>query len=440
MTTEQSKKRRDQFCVKQFHTEWLQSRGFASVFRSPINLHTSIQTALIVIDSGFNAQAMKAAGKIMAFADLTTGNIAATSEGALSESDLKPFAGDPLNHGSVVLAGGNGFTGLSDLMPDSPFILIRAFGTENKLIRTEWQGGTIVRPGWTEAYRWAVEFCRQHNMSSVANCSFGGFAHAMDGTGWEARQLAMETGAGKPGHIVVSATGPGDAAGLHASWSQAAGEMKTVTAEQKCSSSYNLWSAEPPTARTSDFARFAAWKLHVFRDGKLIEKHDAANIPNNLWNQRKQLKLIIEGAGHIQFVLTRDKQPHWEKSISRLQQRFDCWVESGDAMFRDHIDPVAISEPAIFPHVLAVGFDHCNYSPDQMQPNGKPDILLTGDRQTPISFRTPVISASVARLFNSGQHHLDLEGVKAILGKSGSGTAGTFWQRDLRSIGRRQGH
>lgn len=429
MSSEQNRRKRDQFCVKQFHDEWFQLTGSPGVFRSAIDVNKPRETALIVIDSGFSFEAMKEAGRIIAYADLTNGKICAGNP-TLTEAEMRQFADDPLNHGSIVLSGGQGFSGLAELMPGAPFILVRAFGKENSLLRTVWHDGHIVRPGWTEAYRWAVNFCRQQGMSSVANCSFGGFAHAMDGTGWESRQLAMETGRGKPGHIVVSATGPGDGQPLHASWTQLPGDTRVISAEQSGPCVYNFWSAEPPTSRSSDFASFAEWKLTVMVNSTVIGRHDASYIPDNVWNQRKQLKVPVPGAGKVEFVLYRERAPHLEKSAFGIPQRFDCWVEAGDGRFLDHIDPVAISEPSAFAEVLAIGLQTGKYAPDQLQPGAKPDVLLSGGG--PISFRIPVISATVAGLLNNGYHHLDVVGIKSILGKTGTGAASAKTTPEIR--------
>ncbi|HMO23098.1 MAG TPA: hypothetical protein PKC98_19220, partial [Candidatus Melainabacteria bacterium] len=83
-----------------------------------------------------------------------------------------------------------------------PVVLVRAYTNEIRLRRTRFQDGKVVSPGWTAAYSWAVELCRERGYNTVTNCSFGGYTHAMDGSGWEAPSLRQWTGPGKPGHII----------------------------------------------------------------------------------------------------------------------------------------------------------------------------------------------------------------------------------------------
>ncbi len=156
------------------------------------------ETALIVIDSGFSKESIGRTGRVIAAYDLVKGR-SLTGSPTLSAESLDAFAGDPLNHGSIVLDK------LACLVPGAPFILIRALSADNHLCRTQWSSGAVVRNGWTEAYRWAVNICRTNGLRSVANCSFGSFADGVAGSGWESFQLAQETGAGKPNHIVVAA-------------------------------------------------------------------------------------------------------------------------------------------------------------------------------------------------------------------------------------------
>jgi hypothetical protein len=149
-------------------------------------------TAIIIIDSGFDAGSMKGAENVIGICDL---NDCRTEVGApfLSQAQLAAFANDPGRHGSIVLEQ------VRERMPDAPLILIRAIDPEQGLIRTGWSNGVQISPGWTEAYLWAVELATARGMRSVANCSFGGYMHALDGTGWESFQLSKVSGAGKPG-------------------------------------------------------------------------------------------------------------------------------------------------------------------------------------------------------------------------------------------------
>jgi hypothetical protein len=99
---------------------------------------------------------------------------------------------------------------------------------------------------------------------------------------------------------------------------------------------------------------------------------------------------------------------------SRCAQRFDVWVNGG-ASFLDHVDATLVAEPAVFPHVIAAGLRSGSYAPDQMQPGSKPDVLVPG--AGPISFRLPEVTAAVARLLMESEAGLDVEQVRALLGK-----------------------
>jgi hypothetical protein len=174
---------------------------------------------VIVIDSGFSRESMSGLN-ILAARDLARGTTVMGTP-RLNEEQLDSFACDPLNHGSIVLQRLR--QQLQEKLSAQPlaaagvaFILLRVFGADNSCIRTCWENGKVVSDGWTEAYLWAVELCESSGYASVANCSFGGFVHAVDGTGWEAHQLARVTGPGKSGHVVVAAAGHGDGRAIHA--------------------------------------------------------------------------------------------------------------------------------------------------------------------------------------------------------------------------------
>lgn len=354
------------------------------------------ETALIVIDSGFSLESIRRAKRVIAVYDLRH-EVAAIGSPTVPAETLARFAGDPMKHGSIVLDR------LTSLLPDAPYILIRAFSDENSVLRTKWAGGTIAREGWTEAYRWAVELCRKNGLRSVANCSFGGFIHAMDGTGWEAFQLAKETGPGKPNHIVVAATGPGDARSSHASWHHLPCETVTVNVRQEEASKYNLWT------------KGGAWQLTVLLNGEVVQRADGRYIPENFWNHRQQLTFWVEGEGHVQFIIKREHGTATTCGDSASAQRFDVWIAAGDAAFLNHVDPTLISEPAVFPNVLSAGLRSGTYCPTQMSTGSKPDVLLPGNG--PISFRAPEVAAAIARLLMESAAGLDVDQVRSLLGK-----------------------
>jgi len=327
--------------------------------------------ALIVIDSGFSWESLADANNILAVCDLKHGTTVCGSPYVEKEA-LAQFADDPLNHGSVVLRN------LRALAPHNPLILIRAFRGDN-LIRTTWNGdGSIASPGWTEAYLFAVELCHKLGLGSVANCSFGGLTHAMDGTGWEAFQL----GKAGPGHLVVAASGPGDGRQVHASWKAQPGKVIQVEAAQSGSTMYNFWAG---TAHQQ-------WWLRVSRNGNVLALFEGAGIPGNLWNNRQQLKFEVPGEGEVTF----------EFVVSNSASEFvscDIWVmDQVSARFKtaQYIDNRLVSEPAVFASVVAGGLRKGSYADDQEVLGCKPDVLLEDDG--PFSFRTPEVTARVAAL------------------------------------------
>jgi hypothetical protein len=326
---------------------------------------------VIVIDSGFSLESMQGL-KILAARDLASGT---TIIGApdLCAEQIDSFACDPLNHGSIVLER------LGARLTDVSFILLRVFGSDNSCIRTTWANGHIASDGWTEAYLWAVKLCAERGYKSVANCSFGGFVHAADGTGWEDYQLSQVTGVDKPGHVVVAAAGHGDGRAVHASWFAQPGESVWVSALQKESTSYNFWFG----------ASNKPWALTIRRNGDVVDTYSGSDIVGNIWNLRQQLALTVEGSGDVsfEFVLPVDG----DESV-----RCDGWIRGGAAWFHDHVDSLSVAEPAVFSEVIAVGLRLKSYSPDQLHPGSKPDVLLEGTGE--ISFRTPEVTAMVAQL------------------------------------------
>jgi hypothetical protein len=363
---------------------------------------------VIVIDSGFSLESMRGL-KILAARDLALGTtlvgaderndlneprilkVERSEPNVLSAEQIESFACDQLNHGSIVLQRLRERLAVEDFA----FILLRVFGADNSCIRTTWADGIVSSDGWTEAYLWAVNLCEERGYSSVANCSFGGFVHAADGTGWEAHQLSQVTGIGKRGHVVVAAAGHGDGRAVHASWFAQSGEPVWVSAMQRESTSYNFWfgAANEP------------WTLTVHRNGDVVGTHNGADIVGNMWNQRQQLTFTVEGGGDVSFEFALSDG-------GTESMRCDGWIRGDAAWFHDHVDSLAVSEPAVFSEVVAVGLRLKSYSPNQSHVGSKPDVLLEGTGE--ISFRTPEVTATVAQLMLRGPG-LDSAGVRDAL-------------------------
>lgn len=352
------------------------------------------KTAVIIIDTGFSRSSLLAARKIIAALDVDTCHIATGTEDSpyltleRNADELGIVARDDLNHGSLVL------NSLLAVNPDLPVILVRAYNEDVQLVRTEFAHGRQVKPGWTEAYRTAVAICRERGLASVANLSFGGYTHAMDGTGWESHSLAQETGAGKPGHIVLAGASAGNGAAIHASWTTAPAETTDVLAVQSCATTYNLWcGADGAAPEASD------WVLEVFLNDRLVGREVSDHLAPNLWNNRKQVSMRVPGAGQVRFRISRFFRS--DAGFGALAAiRFDCWVVQSDcgAVFLDHKDVMSIAEPAIFSHVIAVGLKSGEYAANQNEPGAKPELLLDGNG--PISFRLPEVAARVAQMLS----------------------------------------
>lgn len=363
------------------------------------------QVAFIVIDTGFSRESL-AGANVLGFYDLLEGR---TVLGApwLDEETIQSFAGDPTGHGSVVLQN------LRLKQPDAPLVLIRAFELDGWLIRTGFENHRQTAAGWTEAYIWAVEQCQKRGLLSVANCSFGGFPHAMDGSGWESVQTGRVTGPGRAGHILIAAAGPGDGRAAHASWTTRSGETTTVSLFQERTSTYNFWAGLPGSFGGAPDSLPPDWVLSVLSNGQVIAQYSAVDVPDNIWNHRRQLTFTIDGGGVFELSLTR-KLPAGKSKRSN-SVRFDCWALDDDvACFRTRVDAHLICEPAIFPQAIAVGLQDGQYSPKQTFPGEKPEVLLAG--AGPISFRLPEVCAAVAELL-SADPTLDVAGVRALLGK-----------------------
>lgn len=394
------------------------------------------ETAVIVIDSGFSHESLLKSRRVLGVYDLRSGFKA---EGApVAPADQDRFAGDHMNHGSIVLQR------LTALLPSAPLILVRAFGDDGGCLRTRWQLDRIVNEGWTEAYRWAVHLAQRNGMRSVANCSFGGSTHAVDGTGWESFQLGQETGPGKPGHIVVAAAGAGDGSPHHASFDVPPGGAETLLATQAGDTVYNLWA--PPVTGACDWSfdvdrEFDASVPHQVNSQLTVERLIAgvtdpslvmptvetrrltlgcrersvpgALVPPNIWNGRQQFTFKVQGAGKISIKVHRSALLA-SGGLPRTM-RFECWKTEGSGMFLNHVDPTMVMEPAVFPHVLAVGLRDQVYSATQRYPGAKPDVLLTGSGQ--VSFHTADVTAAVARVLATSETELDITGVRSLLGK-----------------------
>ncbi|MBY0372742.1 MAG: hypothetical protein K2Q23_02030 [Bryobacteraceae bacterium] len=371
------------------------------------------ECAVIIIDTGFNLESLKMAKRILAVYDLNRDKKVVGEPHLDMERhsrDLAEFAGDPADHGSFVLRA------LLSEEPDLPVVLVRAFTEDVRLIRTSWKNGSLSGKGWTEALRWAVAFLQERGMSSVTNCSFGGFTHAMDGSGWESYCLGQVTGPGKNGHVVLAGAGTGEVKAVRASCQAGVGDNVKVRARQAGSTVYNFWSNEDGSTRACD------WLLEVFVNGRVHSRHLGAQIQPNLWNGKRQVKVAIEGDAEVTLAVSR----FWhgdsaEESSHALFDciSFDCWINRSEgAVFLDHISSELIAEPAVFPHVIAVGLVDGKYSPTQEQPGKKPDVLLSG--AGPISFRLPEVAARVARLLRQDPS-LDMVAVSEKLGKFPSG-------------------
>ncbi|MBX9693490.1 MAG: hypothetical protein K2Z81_13965, partial [Cyanobacteria bacterium] len=254
------------------------------------------RTAAIIIDTGFSLESLLSAEKIVAILDVSTGTVV-TGLPYLTwkhhSAALQAFAGDPLNHGSMVLQA------LMKESPGLPVILVRAYDDKG-LMRTTWKDGKILNPGWTEAYLTAVHICRTFGFNSVANFSFGGYTHAADGTGWESHCLSTVTGPGKPGHIVVAGAGTGTGAAIHSSWRTGAGETTEVNAYQKTTATYNFWCAADPNS-----SQFNDWLYELYFNGEKLTEEVGANLIPNLWNGRKQVTFNVHGEGYVMIRTSR---------------------------------------------------------------------------------------------------------------------------------------
>lgn len=355
--------------------------------------------AFIVIDSGFSLEILNKARLIAAW-DLTADRKFEGGADLLSAGQIKEFAGDPMFHGSIVVER------LLNLVPDAGLILVKAFDN-NKICRTKWSNGKIVHPGWTEAYVWAVELAKTRAMVSVCNCSFGGYSHAMDGSGWESHQVRSCTGPGKPGHVLVAAAGYGDARPIHGSLKLLAGEQKSFVADQDADSDYNFWFG------LGQKHALKPWVLSAHRNGHLLYQASSDQIRPNLWNQRQQLRFRVWGSGRVNIDLRlADTELAAAEKNGDEGLKIDVWAEG--ARLRNWVSAELVTEPACFPEVIAVGLKASSYSPSQQIIGMKPDVLLPGSDQ--VSFRLPEVSVAVSRFLQENPA-LDVAAVKEKLGK-----------------------
>ncbi len=347
----------------------------------------------IIIDSGFSLEVMQKCRVIAAW-DLSDDR-KFESDDYLTPAQIEEYAGDFMGHGTIVLER------LLRIVPNAQVILISAFA-ELGARRTMWDEGEIVHPGWSEGYVWAAETARLRKMTSVANCSFGGFWHACDGTGWEAAQLGRYSGPGKSGHVVVAAAGMGDARPIHGRLCLLGNESKTFVTDQDGDVEYNFW-----VGLGQESARTCGWAMEAWKDGNCVFASDSDETPTNMWNGRQQMKCKIYGPGRVQFEWRRtDANP----KIPFL--KIDLWAEA--ARLRNWINAEMVGEPACFSSVIAVGLEASTYCPTQRALDSKPDMLLPGGDQ--LSFRLPEVVAAIGALLNEDPS-LDLTQVKAKLGK-----------------------
>lgn len=352
--------------------------------------------AFIVIDSGYSQEVL-AGRKVLAAWDLTSDR-KFQSQGFLSDEQVKEFAGDPMGHGSIVLSR------LLRLDPDVQLILVKAFA-EHDVCRTQWADGKIAKPGWAEGYVWAAQLAKARGMVSVGNCSFGGYRHAMDGTGWEAQQVSRCTGERKPGHILVAAGGYGDSRPVRGSLKLLEGEGKNFVGTQEGDSSYNFWFGlgQAPIGATG-------WELEARLNDKLVYSTDSKSVPPNIWNGRQQLTFSMRGNGRVQIDVRQIENYEANGGL-----KVDVWAES--TRFFNWVSTELLPEPACFDNVIAVGLRASSYSANQEQAFSKPEVLLPGSGQ--ISFRLPEVVYHIGKMLEK-EPNLDFPEVKARLPK--------FWQ------------
>ncbi|HMO23099.1 MAG TPA: hypothetical protein PKC98_19225, partial [Candidatus Melainabacteria bacterium] len=161
------------------------------------------------------------------------------------------------------------------------------------------------------------------------------------------------------------------------------GARTDVLARQKTTTTYNLWAG-------LDGETCSDWELEISLNGEKVAYYQSGWLSSNFWNNRTQLTFTVHGEGEVKLSL----------NAKDGTGRFDCWINhQDDAHFISHEDPHLISEPAIFPEVIAVGLKVGKYSPDQGEIDRKPEVLLDGGG--PVSFRLPEVVLKIAAWLES---------------------------------------
>jgi hypothetical protein len=368
------------------------------------------RVAVIVLDSGFTRESVSRVKNLLGYCDLNTGISAVGQpmlEGQARELVLA-IAQDPLNHGSIILER------LLAFDPELPCVLVRGFAQDGGLIRTRFEQGKIAAAGWTEGYLWAQNICAQKGYFSVANFSFGGFHHALDGSGWESFQLAQVVGPGKPGHLLAAAAGPGDGRAIHASLTVAGGQTEVVHGHQDGTSTYNLWLGrlgEPCLGEKrladdllTDVSSARDFDLQVKINGRTVLTCQGRDLVPNLWNGKKQCTFEVPGAGDVAIAISL---------APGIPSRFDLFISREEgARFSDFVDSELVSEPAVLSEVIAVGLKEGSYGSCSVKGIDKPEVLLSG--HGPISFRTPEVTFALVELLAENPA-LDVPGARAEL-------------------------
>ncbi len=364
------------------------------------------KVAVIIVDSGFAPSSVTRVKNLLGYLDLNSG-IAVVGkpmvEGQARELVLS-MAQDNLNHGTIILER------LLALDPDLPLVLVRGFAPEGGLIRTVFEQGKIARDGWTEAYLWAQNLCAEKGYLTVANFSFGGFHHALDGSGWESFQLSRVVGAGKPGHLLAAAAGPGDDRAIHACLSLQCGGSEVVHADQDGTTTYNLW-----VNRLCAESEAVDFDIEVKINGQTVFTYHGQELKPNLWNGKQQITFAVPGSGAVEIFLARATA---RNPGDHSAARFDLYVsrEGGEAArFSDFIDHELVCEPAVLSEVIAVGLKDSTYGKSRIMGIDKPEVLLDG--YGPISFRTPEITFALSRML-AQDPSLDLPAARARLHRS----------------------
>lgn len=343
--------------------------------------------AVIIIDSGFSREATAKIRRLLGVYDLSSGLAMVGSPYLAPDSELvrELFCGDELNHGTIILEK------LLAMDSELPVILVKAF-EHGKRVNTGFADGRVVQDGWVEGYLFARDLAQKRGMTSVANLSFGGFSHAMDGTGYEAFVLERAASQLPAGHVLVAAAGPGDGRPIHAGLVLPGGASGAITGYLEGQAGYNFW-VDRLSAITSQNQSSKDWFLEVFLGGQKVLEMDGKDLPDNFWNMRQQLTFSLEGRGELKLQLNN-------RSASEI--RFDCYIDKNDvgqALFLDNLDNDLVCEPAVLSQVIAVGLAEGQYGSPVVKGISKPEIRVEGSG--PISFRAPEIVFRVAQMLKA---------------------------------------